>query len=223
MAAEPDRFILRRYHAARAKGDPAGAGAAWEQLTIQNIDRIRNAVKAFKFSAASKGIPEFDQGSAVTDAYWRVIAMGTDFHGREAGQFYAAIVTAVDRACRDFGRKDFRHTKRAAGSFDERFDPDGEHGPYDAALARYDTELREQSKDAVEAEARHQAAEELVAWAIKQVKNDNYREVLELTFNDENPPAEEIAEQLGISVANVYQRRRRGLLELEKILRDSRS
>ena len=34
---------------------------------------------------------------------------------------------------------------------------------------------------------------------------------------------EEIADRLGISIDNVYQRRSRGINELEKILRDHRS
>jgi DNA-directed RNA polymerase specialized sigma24 family protein len=43
--------------------------------------------------------------------------------------------------------------------------------------------------------------------------------VLELT-DLHKLSGEEVADRLGISVANVYQRRRRGYLELERILRD---
>src|SRR4051794_38335775 len=222
MTPEPDRFLLRRYHVSRASGDWIAADQAWEQLAIQNIDRIKNAVKTFKFSAGGKGLPNFEWDSAASEAYLRVIAMGSDFREREPGQFYAALVHCVHNACRDFGRKEFRHDKRAAGSLDQRFDPESEHGPYDAALAAYDAKLREQSKDAVHEEHDRQEAEQLVAWAIKQIKNDNYREVLELTFND-HLNAEQIAERLGISTVNVYQRRSRGMKELEKILRATRS
>ena len=60
------------------------------------------------------------------------------------------------------------------------------------------------------------------AWAIGEIANDNYREVLELTYLDQLP-ADAIAARLGISVENVYARRSRGLKELERILRDLRS
>ena len=49
--------------------------------------------------------------------------------------------------------------------------------------------------------------------------NDNYREVLEMTYI-EKLEAEEISERLGISMDNVYARRSRGLRELGKILRE---
>ena len=61
-----------------------------------------------------------------------------------------------------------------------------------------------------------------MGWAINQVSNDNYREVLQMTYQQQIP-AEEIAERLGISMDNVYARRSRGLKEVETILRDSRS
>lgn len=61
-----------------------------------------------------------------------------------------------------------------------------------------------------------------MAWGISQVANDNYREVLEMTWI-QKLPADEIADQLGISMENVYARRSRGAKELEKILRDPRS
>jgi RNA polymerase sigma factor (sigma-70 family) len=147
--------------------------------------------------------------------------MGVHFREREIGQYYAALVTCVQNSCKDFGRREFRHEKRAAGSVDHTFDPDGEAGPYDTALAAYDAELRERAQDAVKDELHKLGAERLVGWAISQVKNKNYREVLELTYV-KKLSAEEISEQLGISMDNVYARRSRGVKELEKILRDTR-
>jgi RNA polymerase sigma factor (sigma-70 family) len=222
MPFEPDHLLLRRYHDARDLGDLDTASAVWEQLTVNNFDRMNQIVRAFRFSASSPGLPPDEWGSAVSECYFRVRAMGVHFRKREIGQYYAALVTCVQNTCRDFGRKEFRHETRAAGSIDHTFDPDGEAGPYDAALASYDAELRERSTDAVEDELHKQGAEQLVAWAISQIKNKNYREVLELTYMHKLS-AEEISEQLGISMDNVYARRSRGVKELEKILRDSRS
>ncbi len=221
MPGEPDHLLLRRYAVARDNGDLDLAGELWEQLAVNNFDRVKQIVKAFRFTPGGRGIPEHEWGSAASEAYIRVVAMGASFRGIETGRFYAAVVTCVQNACRDFGRKELRHERRLAGSIDKTFEPDGEAGPFDAALAAYDAELRERLAEAVEAEAGRLVAEQLVGWATAQIQNDNYREVLDMTF--QNIPAEEIADQLGISMDNVYARRSRGLKELEKILRDSRS
>jgi RNA polymerase sigma factor (sigma-70 family) len=222
MPHEPDELLLRRYADAREGGDLERAGEIWKQLAVNNFDRVKQLVKAFRFSPGGRGIPEHEWGSAATEAYLRVVAMGAGFRKREVGRFYAALVTCVQNSCRDFGRKELRHDKRAAGSIDKTFEPDGEAGPFDAALAAYDAHLREQAGDAIEAELSRVEAEDLVAWAISQVPNDSHRQVLELTWL-QKVSAEEIAEQLGISLDNVYARRSRGGKELERILRDLRS
>jgi RNA polymerase sigma factor (sigma-70 family) len=89
-------------------------------------------------------------------------------------------------------------------------------------LDAYDEELRARADDALREEQSRQEAEGLVRWAIGRVRNDNYREVLELTYVAKLD-GEQIAERLGITTDNVYQRRRRGVKELEKILRAPRS
>ena len=219
MAFEPDRILLRRYHAAMARGDHATAGEAWDQLAVNNFDRIKQTVKVFRFSAGGKGIPDFDQGSAASEAYLRVRAMGASFRAQEIEAFYAALLHTVQNSCMDFGRREFRHTKRTGGSLDQRFDPESEIGPYDRALADWEADRREHSAERIRDELHKQWAEYFVAWGISQIKNDNYREVLELTYI-EKLEADEIAERLGISMANVYARRSRGLRELGKSLRE---
>lgn len=221
MPHEPDELLLRRYADARAGGDLELAGEIWKQLAVNNFDRVKQLVKAFRFSPGGPGLPDHEWGSAASEAYLRVVAMGAGFRTREAGRFYAALVTCVQNSCRDFGRKELRHDRRAAGSIDTTFEPDGEAGPFDAALAAYDAHLREQAGEAIDAERSRAEAEELVEWAISRVANDSHRGVLELTWL-RKLPAEEIAEQLGISLDNVYARRSRGGKELERILRDLR-
>lgn len=218
MPHEPDHVLLRRYADARERGELEAAGELWKQLAVNNFDRVQQLVAAFRFSPGGPKLPEHEWGSAASAAYLRVVAMGAGFRGREVGAFYAALVKCVQQSCLDYGRKELRHEKRAAGSIDETFDPEGSAGPFDAALARYDAELRELRVEAVEAERDRIEAEHLVAWAIRRVENDNYREVLEMTWL-RKLPAEEIAEQLGISLDNVYARRSRGLKEMERILR----
>jgi RNA polymerase sigma factor (sigma-70 family) len=219
MPFEPDRVLLRRYHAARSRGDTAAAMGAWDRLFVNNYDRITQTIKIFRFSAGGRGIPEHEWGAAASAAYLRVRALGGKFRKQEIEAYYAAIVHTTQNSCKDFGRREFRHTKRSAGSIDQRFDADSEAGPYDAALASWEAARREKSAEKVVAELHEQWAENLVAWGISQIKNDNYREVLELTYIDKLE-ADEIAERLGISMDNVYARRSRGVRELGKILRE---
>ena len=222
MPCEPDHRLLSQYCDARDGGELELARTFWEQLAVNNFDRMKQIVKAFRFTTAGGGLPDHEWGSAASEAYIRVIAMGQGFRHREIGRFYAALVICVQNSCRDFGRRELRHDKRAAGSVDCTFDPGGEAGPFDKALAAHDKYLREQTVDALRAEHSRVEAEQLVAWGIKQIANDNYREVLEMTWLHK-VPANEIADQLGISMENVYARRSRGGKELETILRDLRS
>lgn len=218
---EPDHLLLARFVAAQERGDSAAAAELWERLAVNNFDRVQQIVKAFQFSPG-KRLPVDEQGSAASEAYLRVISMGANFRKREPGRYYAALYTCVNNTCMDYGRKELRHQKRQGGSLDERFEPGGDSGPYDNVLAAYDADQRRQTDDAIDAERGRQEAAGLVAWGLSQIQNDNYREVLELTYLQQLP-AEAIAEQLDVGMANLYQRRTRGLKELERILRDHRS
>lgn len=220
MPFESDQILLRLHADALERGDLDEAAEVWERLTLKNFDRINQIVKAFRFSAGGSGLPQDAWGSAANEAWLRAKAMGPSFSALEPGRFYAALKTCVDHSCQDYGRKEFRHTRRAGGSVDQTYEPDGEAGPYDGALARYESDMRQRASDAVHEELSRQEAESLFAWGISQISNDKYREVMELTWIHK-VPADEIADQLGISLANVYQRRTRGLKELERILRDS--
>jgi RNA polymerase sigma factor (sigma-70 family) len=219
MPFEPDHVLLGKFVDAHEHGDLTAAAEYWERLAVNNFDRVLAAVKAFRFMPSGTLIPEDEQRSAASEAYMRVIAMSAGFRKREPGRYYAALNTLVEHTCLDFGRKELRHQKRAAGSLDQRYEPDGDAGPYDAALAAYDSDLRRQSREALEEEASRQEAERLVAWGIAQIKNDNYRKVLELTYL-EKLPGEAIAQRLAIKIDTVYKRRERGLDQLERILRE---
>ena len=136
MPDEPDHLLLRRYHAARQEGRDDEAARVWERLAENNFDRIKQICSAFRYTGGT-GLPATETGSAATEAYLRVVAMGRSFREREVGQFRAAVYRTVHNACLDYGRKELRHQRRAGGSLDERYEPDGDAGPYDAALARY--------------------------------------------------------------------------------------
>jgi RNA polymerase sigma factor (sigma-70 family) len=209
--------LFRLFCHQRDRGDADRAATMWRCVALRNFDRIRGVVQSFRFDGSDR-IPPHDVDDAVQEAYLRVVAMGHAFAGEALGQFRVALKTCVENACRDFGRKQLRHARRADGSLDERYE-DSMSGPYDAAIARQSIELQELRAEAEADEERRHEMSELVAWGIAQVRNDKYREVLELTIL-EPTASEEIAARLGITLDNVYQRRRRGMTQLEAILRD---
>jgi RNA polymerase sigma factor (sigma-70 family) len=220
MPGEPDHLLLRRYAAARERGDDHETAVLWERLAVNNFDRITALCKAFRFTGGT-GLPREEVGSAATEAYLRVVAMGASFREREVGQYRAAVYRTVHNSCLDYGRRELRHQRRTAGSIDATYPPGGEGGPFDGALAAYDADRRAQEQETLADEARRQEAEALARWGIAQVRNDKHREVLELTYLEKlDAPA--IAARAGISLDNVYQRRRRGLTELEMIFRAPR-
>ena len=85
MPFEPDHLLLNRYCDARDDGEPELARARWEQLAVNNFDRIKQIVKAFRFSPGGPRLPDHEWGSAASEAYLRVISMGASFRHREVG------------------------------------------------------------------------------------------------------------------------------------------
>lgn len=219
MAA--DDYLIRQYAKARDAGDIEAAMVFWEDACVRNRDLLESEIRRFRFPGTSTPLKEQDRGEALTRALQRSLRMGYRFEGHCGPEFRAALMTAAYRGCQDVGREEMAHEKRSGGSLDERYE-DSDGSRFDKLVETY---LREQEILAGEADDDAAAAERAVAlvhWAIPRVKNEKYRTVLELTFN-EKLSGEQIAERLNITVANVYQRRKRGQNELEKILRDHRS
>jgi RNA polymerase sigma factor (sigma-70 family) len=217
-----DEQLVAEFARARDRGDRRRALAAWEQLAVNNYDRVAQLVKLFRFPGGG-AISLDDRDDATQEAFLRVSAMADNFRGVSVGEFRAAVRSAVHNSCMDFGRPVLRHARHAAGSLDEPVAIAEETGRsrYEGAIARMSAEQAAVSEEEAEEEERRTAAHDLVVWGIAQVANEGYRAVLELTYV-EKLSGEEIAKRLQISEDNVYQRRRRGLQKLEKILRDQR-
>ena len=211
--AERDEELIAAFVRCRDGGDRRGRMAAWERLAVNNYDRVAGLVRVFRFPGGAP-IAEDDRDDATQEAFLRVNAMAANFRGGSVGEFRAALRTAVANSCMDFGRPVLRHASHSAGSLDEPVAEEGSASRYEPAIARM-------SRAEADRAAEIDEAASLVRWGIAQVDNDAYREALELTYVDQLS-GEEIATRLGISEANVYQRRRRGLQKLEKILRDTR-
>ncbi|MBA2506988.1 MAG: sigma-70 family RNA polymerase sigma factor [Thermoleophilaceae bacterium] len=217
MPHESDEKLLRRFAKARDRGDDEAAREAWEQLAVLAFDRVQGLVKGFRFTPGGRGLPEHEWGSAASECYLRVIAMGANFRAAEPGRFYAALSTTVHNTCLDYGRKDLRHETRSAGSLDATYEPGEEATPFDRTLARYDEDRRQHAEEALEDERGRVEATDLVRWAIAQVPNEKHREVLELTYVDKLTD-KQIAARLDITMDNGYARRSRGLKKLKEIL-----
>jgi RNA polymerase sigma factor (sigma-70 family) len=227
-SAEPDEHALEPRHLRedellrlfchhRDHGDHARAAQMWQQLAVRSYDRVATLVRSFRFASGGRLAPD-DRDDATQEAFLRVIAMGSTFREATVGQFRAAVRQCVHNACLDFGRKQLRHERRRAGSLDERVDGSSA-SPYDATIARFSIEQDALAAEQEADELRTARSVELVAWAITQISNENYRAVLELTYL-EGLSGEQIAERLGITNDNVYARRSRGQKQLEAILRD---
>jgi RNA polymerase sigma factor (sigma-70 family) len=210
--------ILRLFCHHRDRGDFARARDLWEQLALRNFDRVAQLVKVFRFPAGER-LAADDRPDATQEAFLRVISMGAGFREAALGQFRAALRQCVNNSCMDFGRKELRHQKHAGGSLDERYEDNDEASPYDAAIARHSREREAFAAEDLADDERLGEQTELVAWAIAQIENDNYREALHMTIL-EGLAADQIAERLNINLDNVYARRSRGMKQLEKILRD---
>jgi RNA polymerase sigma factor (sigma-70 family) len=209
--------LLRLFCHLRDRGDAARAAQMWEQLAIRSYDRVAMLVRSFQFAGGSRLAPD-DRDDATQEAFLRLIAMGHSFRETAVGRFRAALRQCVNNSCLDFGRKELRHDRKRAGSLDERLD-DSWASPYDDAIARFSIEQAAIAAEQEDDELRVARSAELVAWAIGQIANENYRTVLELTYL-EQLSGEQIAERLCITNDIVYARRSRGQKQLEAILRD---
>src|SRR4051795_7784662 len=181
MPYEPDHLLLRRYARAREEGRDDEAAGAWEHLAVKSFDRIKALCQTFRFPGGGGGLPPEEVGSAATEAYLRVVAMGRRFREHELGQYQAAVYSVVHNTCLDYGRKELRHDRRRAGSLDQAWEAGGEGGPYDAALAAYDAERRAQADEALADEASRQEAARLVPWGIPEGVNARHPARLEPT------------------------------------------
>jgi len=215
--------LVRRFVAARERSDRAEMVLVWEALCVKTLDRVRGLVKGFHFPGGYERLPAHRMDDAVQEAYLRVQAQAAKFRGTTEAELNAALYQWVWNACMDYGRRELRHDERAGGSFDQpAFDDEGGRSRYEHLL-EHEARRRELERgDKEQAEADLRADRDLVAWAISQVDNDNYRAVLELTFGDPPLSGEDIAARLDITPENVYQRRRRGLQRMEQILRERR-
>lgn len=195
---------LRRFVAARDKGDAAGMRRWWEELVIDFADRM----EALVYLQHQGRLSAQEHDDAVVLALARFSTRLIDsFRGVSMGELVNATKTLAWGICIDVQREAIRHREREGRSLDSGWDADDEDRAMptweaDEAVARLDREERS-------AEVR-----DFLAWALPHVKEER-RMALELTFDGAELP--EIMAELGISRDNAYQRRHRGLKDLTKL------
>ena len=193
---------LRRFLAARTRGDAAEMRRWWDELVIDFFDRMDGFVAAAHRGRLDDDEHEVAVAMSMARFSERLI---TTFDGVSTGQLVNACKTLARGICMDVQRAAVRRRQHEAYSLDAGWDA-GERPTrqWEADEAERRFEREERSAD----------LREFLDWALPQIREER-RRVLELSFRGAELP--EIMEELGITRANAYQRRSRGLRDLERL------
>lgn len=195
---------LRRFVAARDKGDVAAMRRWWEELVIDVADRMDGLV----WLAHQGRLDDDEHEEAVQAAMIRFAdKVVHSFQGVSMGELVNTCKTMARGICIDVQRKSIRLREREGRSLDAGWEADGEDRASsswgaDEAVARLDRE--ERSADVLA----------FLAWALPELPAERGR-VVELTF--QGATMDEIVEELGVTRANAYQLRSRGMRDLAKL------
>ena len=199
-----DEEHLRRFVAARDRGDAAAMRRWWEELLVDLHDRVDGFV-----AAAHRGRLDADEHE--TAVAMTLARIGTNlaetYRGASMGELVNACRTLAHGICIDVQRASIRERRHAGPSLDATRDT----GEGDAPEPRWEAD---EAVRRLERAERGAEAAEFLAWALPQVIAGR-RRVLELTFAGATLP--EIAAELAISDENAYQRRSRGLKDLRHL------
>ncbi len=205
--------LVERFAVARDHGDEAAARQLWGAIALKLDGRLKIYVRGFRVPSSDRPLSEEDQDEAFQRARRRVwFKLGASFRGVSAGEVCNAAKKATWYACVDVARE---RMKREQHLHRARSRPGGADDDVD--------ELDRLSR--LKAAATFERATELTDLndeldrAMARMQNDSHREVLQLERL--GVPDAEIAQRLGISTDNVYQRRQRGLTALRELLADA--
>jgi RNA polymerase sigma factor (sigma-70 family) len=198
-----DEELLRKFVACRDAGDGDGALHWWCRLIEANSDRVRGMVdvRASRFGLSADERDEAVQAALVK--LWR--RMVASFRGTTMGEWVNATNTLVEYVCKDVQRSAAKQSEREV-SLDPRPEDQDDGGDWlgdEPARRRHDRD-----------EERADAAA-FVAWALPQIADYRRRLVLERTLD--GVPAEDIAAELDVSMANLYAIRSRAVKDLRRL------
>jgi RNA polymerase sigma factor (sigma-70 family) len=194
---------LRRFLAARTRGDAAEMRRWWDELVIDFYDRMDGLV-----AVAHRGRLDHDEHELAVQMSMARFSerLISTYEGVSMGELVNACKTLARGICMDVQRAQARG-RRGAASLDAGWSADAEDRPtpsWEADEAWHRHEREERS-----AEVR-----DFLGWALPQLADDR-RRVLELSFDGASIP--EICAELGISEANAYQRRSRAFKDLTRL------
>ena len=72
MSGLTDDELVRLFALARDRGDRDRAVAIWEQIVINNIDRVSQMVAAWRYPGSGDRVQDVDRDEAVSLAMWKV-------------------------------------------------------------------------------------------------------------------------------------------------------
>ena len=199
-----DEELLRRFVACRDAGDGEGALRCWIALINANQDRIRAMVdlRASRYRLSATEREDAVQLALVN--LWK--NMVRTFKGSTMGEWVLSTRQLVDFACRQVQRDAAKRSGRQT-SLDA--------GTGDAEEANPDWKLDELSWQKHRRDEQRGEASDFVAWALPQVTDERQRIVLERTLD--GVPAEDIAQELDVTVAYLYKIRERAVKSIGRL------
>ena len=209
---DPESRLLRRYRVERGSGDDKAALELWEQLVLRHYDLMRTKIARLATRSDFKWIAADEVDDVAQEAYTRANTMALRFEQDTIGQLRAALIQTAVNTARDYQRRLHVRKRDVAGSLDDTrsFDDGGEYNPWEAQAAG--------SGDWTSEQALGQIGAQRILAAIERIPNANQRAVIGRTLAGYDSKA--IAAELGLTVNNVDQLRRRGLAKLRELLND---
>lgn len=206
----PARVLLAMLHGARDRGDRAEAERAWKLIVTAELERVRGIASAFRHQALPGGwIPQADVDDVTHDVFLRLHDKVDSLQGRSVGELRAFMRKATEYTCRDYVARHVKGDQRRAGSLDA--------GATDLGRAATDHALGQLAEQLARDDEEAQFARAVVHPALALVDPDKRSVLIMVEAGFET---EEIVERLGISRDTVYQRKRRGLLQLADAIRE---
>jgi hypothetical protein len=195
---------LRRFVAARERGDAGEMRRWWEELVIDFFDRMDGLVAAAHKGRLDPGEHELAVQMSMARFSRNLIA---SFEGVSIGQLVNACKPLARGICIDVQRSSIRARRHAGPSLDAGWTGGDEDRPAprweaDAAVRRFERAERT-------AEAR-----DFLDWAVPRLRGDR-RRVFEMSR--QGAPLPEIMEELGITQDNAYQLRHRATKDLREL------
>jgi RNA polymerase sigma factor (sigma-70 family) len=195
---------LRRFVAARAKGDAAEMRRWWEELVIDFNDRMGNIVELVHRGRLDDEEHEIAVQMSLTRFSRRLI---DTFEGESMGELVNACKTLARGICIDVQRTSIRYREREGLSLDDGWSADAE----ERVTPRWEAD---EAGRRYEREQRSAEVEDFLDWALPRLGDDR-RRVVELTFH--GATIAEIMDELGITRDNAYQLRSRGMKDLKRL------